>query len=97
MDDRKQIDVCIADCAPIPILVTKEEEPIVYKAQDNVTHLWKVWKSRYSKEKSPIEIMAMVAFQFARFYYSKEALEADTNDFLSEFEATLDSFLNKIE
>ena len=62
MDDKKQIDVCIADCAPIPILVTKEEEPIVYKAQDNVTHLWKVWKSRYSKEKSPIEIMAQASF-----------------------------------
>ena len=56
-----------------------------------MTHLWKVWKSRYSKEKSPIEIMAMVAFQFARFYYSKEALEAETNNFLSEFIILLES------
>ena len=97
MDDKKQIAVCIADCAPIPLLVSKEEEPIAYKAQDNVTHLWKVWKSRYSTEKSPIEVMAMVAFQFARLYYTKEALETETNDFLCEFEATLDSYLNKTE
>ena len=95
MDDKKKIDVCIADCAPIPILVSKDEDAIVDKAQENVTHLWKMWKGRYSKEKSPMEVMAMVAFQFARLYYSREALDIETNNLLSEFENTLDSYLNK--
>ncbi len=97
MDDKKQIDVCIADCAPIPIIIDKDEEEIAEIAQENVTHLWKVWKNRYRKEKSPFEAMAMVAFQFARLYYSKKAQESDLINLLESFEKDLDSQLLKTE
>ncbi|MBE6318901.1 MAG: cell division protein ZapA [Bacteroidales bacterium] len=97
MDDKKQIDVRIADFAPIPILVSEYEVEAVHAAEDNVTHLWKVWKKRYGKEKSPIEIMAMVAFQFAKLYYTKEELESDMIKILTDFEKALDSHLLKTE
>lgn len=97
MDDKKQIDVRIADFAPIPILVSEDEVETVHTAEDNVTHLWKVWKKRYGKEKSPIEIMAMVAFQFAKLYYTKEELESDMIKILTDFEKALDSHLLKTE
>lgn len=97
MDDKKQIEVCIADCAPIPMLVNIDEIDIANTAQESVTHLWKVWKSRYRKEKSPYEVMAMVAFRYAMLYYSKEANESNLKSLLESFEKDLDSQLLKTE
>lgn len=97
MDNKKQIDVRIADLAPIPIRISIEEEESVHLAEENVTHLWKVWKKRYGKEKSPLETMAMVAFQFARLYYSDQALKNETNELLQRFENELDSIILKTE
>ena len=97
MDDKKQVNVCIANCAPIPILIKEEELEIVQKAQDNVTHIWNVWRDRYSNEKSAFDVMAMVAFQYAKLYYSKEATESDLINLLSKFEKDLDSQILKTE
>ena len=77
MDNKKQIEVRLANCKPIPFMINEDEEEIAIKAQEDVTHIWKVWRERYSKEKSSFEVMAMVAFQYARLYYTKDALARD--------------------
>ena len=97
MDNRKQIDIRIDDLAPIPLRVGIEEINSVRKAEENVTHLWNVWKKRYSNEKSPLETMAMVAFQFAKLYYADQSLKAEASELLKRFEEDLDSILLKTE
>lgn len=97
MDDKKQIDVRIADLAPIPIRVNAEEVPTIRFAEKNVTHLWNVWKKRYGNEKSHLETMAMVAFQFARLYYADQNTKKDATELLQRFEETLDSIILKTE
>ncbi|MBQ3606450.1 MAG: cell division protein ZapA [Muribaculaceae bacterium] len=96
-EDKKQIDVRIADLAPIPIRVSAEDVPMVHFAEENVTQLWKKWSKLYGKEKSPLEIMAMVAFQFARRYYNDQALKDETIELLQRFEGDLDSIILKTE
>lgn len=97
MDNKKQIDVRIADLAPIPIRVNADEEPAVHLAEENVTHLWKVWTKRYGKEKSQLETLAMVAFKFAQLYYSDQQLKSETAELLQRFETDLDSIILKTE
>jgi hypothetical protein len=41
--------------------------------------------------------MAMVAFQYARLYYTKDAHESNTIELLDNFEKELDSLLLKTE
>lgn len=95
MDNKKQIDVRIADLAPIPIRVGIDEVASVRKAEENVTHLWNVWKKRYGSEKSHLETMAMVAFQFAKLYYADQLLKAEASELLQRFEENLDSIILK--
>lgn len=97
MDNKKQINVRIADLAPIPIRVNIEDEKSVHLAEENVTHLWKVWSKRYGKEKSQLETLAMVAFKFAQLYYSDQELKSETNELLKRFEDDLDSIILKTE
>ena len=97
MDNKKQIEVRLANCKPIPFMIYEDEEEIAIIAQEDVTHIWKVWRERYSKEKSSFEVMAMVAFQYARLYYTKDAHESNTIELLDNFEKELDSLLLKTE
>ena len=97
MDDKKKIDVCIAELAPIPMRISPEEVESVKMAEKQVTHLWKMWSKRYGKEKSPLETMAMVAFQFARHYYADQASKAEMVMLLQQFEKDLDSIILKSE
>lgn len=97
MDDKKKIDVCIAELAPIPMRISPEEVESVRMAEKQVTHLWQMWSKRYGQEKSPLETMAMVAFQFARHYYADQTLKEETTELLQQFEKGLDSIILKTE
>ena len=91
VDNKKQIEVRLANCKPIPFMINEDEEEIAIKAQEDVTHIWKVWRERYSKEKSSFEVMAMVAFQYARLYYTKDAHESSSFSKLSSNSMVFDS------
>lgn len=90
---EQNITIRIADAAPINTKVPAESEEIVRKAAHNVNKLWKAWQHSYSGRDSK-DIIAMVAFQFARRYYQLLEQVESRQDILEEFEKELDRLLD---
>lgn len=95
MKDKLNITIRIADQSPIPLTIDRKEEEIIRAAEYNVNRLWGRWRERFDTSSS--EVLAMVAFQFAKAFilqnkYSDDALEA-----LKAFEADLDKILLDVE
>ena len=92
MKEEQNINIKIAGLTPIAMTIPRDEEEAIRVAERNVNRLWDAWSSRFAS-RSPVEVMAMVAFQFARLYYADAAAREAIADSLSDFEATLDSLL----
>lgn len=51
--------------------ISPEEEEFIRKAEDSVNHLWRSWSARF--DTGADDLMAMIAFQFAKLYtFQKE-------------------------
>lgn len=92
MTDRQNITIKISDVAPIPLSILRSDEEIYRLAEYNVNQLCGVWGKRY-RDKSSKEILAMVAFQFAKLYFSGKANIEATDAMLGELESELDRLL----
>lgn len=92
MTDRQNITIRISDLAPMPLSILRSEEEVYRLAEYNVNQLCGVWSKRY-KDKSSKEILAMVAFQFAKLYFSGKADMESTATVLGQFESELDRLL----
>lgn len=72
--------------------VPVEGEELVRRAEYNVNKVWNAWRNDFSRC-TPKELLAMVAFQFAKSYYQLfEQVEAQQKT-IEEFEAELDRLL----
>lgn len=92
MTDRQNITIRISDLAPMPLSILRTDEEIYRLAEYNVNQLCGVWGKRY-KDKSSKEILAMVAFQFAKLYFSGKSDLDETDKTLEAFESELDQLL----
>lgn len=92
MKDKLNITIRIAQLPPIPLKINRDEEPTVRTAEYNVNQLWKTWIQRFS-DKSPHEVLAMVAFQFAKAFVVLNRQSETTAKVLDEFEHELDRIL----
>ncbi|MDE6396188.1 MAG: cell division protein ZapA [Muribaculaceae bacterium] len=93
MKERKQnITIRIADVAPLSLTISLNDEEIVRHAERQVNKLWSQWSSDFSIRSSK-EVLAMVAYQFARRYYELLGAVKERDKILNDFEAELDRLL----
>lgn len=92
MTDRQNITIRISDLAPMPLSILRADEEVHRQAEYNVNQLCDAWGKRY-KDKSSKEILAMVAFQFAKLYFSGKADVEAADTLLEELESELDQLL----
>lgn len=92
MKQEQNITIKIADLKPVAMTIRPAEEETIRKAERAVNELWKAWCARFT-ERKPSEVMALVAFQFARALYAAEHQQALQAALLDRFEAELDRLL----
>lgn len=94
MTDKLNITIRIAYLAPIALQIRRRDEPTVRTAEYNVNKLFNEWSVRFA-DKSPQEILAMVAFQFAKAFVTLNASNDEATQTLTDLEQQLDSLLGK--
>lgn len=72
MKDELNITLRIADQGPFPMTVAPHDEEVIRKAESHVNQLWDIMRQRYP-ERSSAELLALVAWQFARLNITREA------------------------
>lgn len=92
MKDKQNITIRIANQAPIPLSINREDEELIRMAEYNVNRLWNSWSNRY-KTKSPSEVLAMVAFRFAELFFTQDIAVKEAREVFDSFEARLDEIL----
>ena len=92
MNDKLNITIRIANQAPIPLSINREDEEVIRTAEFNVNKLWNAWSTKF-KNKSSMEVLAMVAFRFAELFFTQNALAKNAEEALTGFEETLDKIL----
>ncbi len=90
--DKQKISIKIADVAPIGMLVDRSDEEFVRQAQYNINRVWNKWSEAF-KEKTPKELLAMIAIQFAKSYYLLLNDVRNEHRFIDDFEGELDRLL----
>ncbi len=96
MKDKLNITIRIAHLPPIPLQIERNQEEIFRTAEYNVNKLWSSWCDRYPN-KAKEEVLAMVTFQFAKYYYTLQHRENETMKALSDFESELDKILLDVQ
>ena len=92
MNDKLNITIRIANQAPIPLSINREDEELIRTAEYNVNRLWNSWSTKF-KSKSSTEVLAMVAFRFAELYFNQEVVARNVTEVLTDFEVHLDKIL----
>ena len=92
MSDNLNITLRLADCKPIPMTIERNSEETIRRAEYSVNQLWQRWTLRYT-DKSPHEVLAMVAFRFAELMLNQSRLNAEAMQVLAEFDSRLDRIL----
>lgn len=92
MNDKLNITIRIANQAPIPLSINRDDEEVIRTAEFNVNKLWNAWSDKF-KNKSSMEVLAMVAFRFAELFFTQNALAKNAEEALAGFEETLDKIL----
>ena len=92
MKEQQNITIKIADVAPISLTISRDTEVYVREAEYNVNLVWQRWRKDFS-DKTSKEILAMVAYQFAKLYYQQQHYVDNEREMLKNFEADLDELL----
>lgn len=95
-DDKINITIKLADVKPIPLSIARSDEAHYRESEQLVNTLWQKWMIRFRGTSSSEEVMARVAFQFARLYAQAYRDNVATNEFLADFEQKLDEIVIKV-
>ncbi|MBQ3959843.1 MAG: cell division protein ZapA [Muribaculaceae bacterium] len=95
-DDKINIMIRLADVKPIALSISREDEPQYRETEKLVNTLWNKWMERFRNSSTSEEVMARVAFQFARLYAQAYRDNVATNEFINDFEQKLDEIVVKI-
>ena len=90
------ITVSLADLKRIPMSIDPADEGECRKAEGLVNALWNQWISLFNGTATSQEVMARVAFQFARLYLQAYEENANVDDHLKAFEKKLDELVVKM-
>ncbi len=92
MTDKLNITIRIAGQKPLALNIDRDDEEVCRTAEHQVNRLNSLWSDRY-KSKSRMEVLAMVAYQFAQLYYTQLRAQERGREELARFEAQLDEIL----
>lgn len=92
MRTQQNISIRIADTAPIQLTIAPETEEWIREAERSVNIVWERWRRDYAS-KSSKEILAMVAFQFAKLFCQLQHRLDENRDAIADFEKELDRLL----
>ncbi len=95
-ENKIKIWIHIAELKPLELSVDPKDEPLFRNAEKNVNNLWEKWMRSFGSSRSSEEVMAMVAFQFARLYLQSYEDNASVNKLLAAFEQRLDEIVIKV-
>lgn len=97
MKDKLNITIKLADHKPISLSdVTPGEEELMREAEYNINRLWRSWCQEFP-DKEPDEVLAMVAFQFARHYYGQLREMKEVEEVLAESGRRLDEIVLRLD
>ncbi len=91
-NDKVKIWIQLADANQIALSVNPDEEENYRKAEELVNTLWSKWMSRFNSTSS--DVLARVAFQFARLYLETYGENREVNDFLTDLNQQIDVLLD---
>ncbi|HAP50908.1 MAG TPA: hypothetical protein DCQ56_06790 [Porphyromonadaceae bacterium] len=94
-DKKQNIWIQLADVKPIAVSVPAGEEASFRKAEELVNDLWNRWMKRFGENSTSHDVLARVAFQFARLFMDAYAQNKAVDDFLADFEKKLDDIVVK--
>ena len=87
-NNKVKIWIQLADANQIALSINPDEEANYRKAEELVNALWNKWMRRFNDTSS--DVLARVAFQFARLYLEAYGENRQVNDFLTDLEKQLD-------
>ena len=95
-DKKQNINIRIADVKPFALSIPADDEALYRESEKLVNTLWNKWMLRFRNTSSSEEVMARVAFQFARLYAQVYRENMATSEYLADFEKKLDDIVIKI-
>ncbi len=90
-NNKEKIWIELADTNPIALSISPGEEDSYRKAEELVNTLWTKWMNRFNSTSS--DVLARVAFQFARLYLEAYGENRKVNDFLTDLDKQLNNLL----
>jgi len=90
-NNKVRIWIQLADANQIALSVNPDEEENYRKAEELVNTLWRKWMNRFKD--SSEDVLARVAFQFARLYLEAYGENRQVNEFLTDLDKKLDTLL----
>ena len=95
-NNKVKIWIQLADAEnPIALSIKPDEEENYRKAEELVNTLWHKWMNRFGEKSG--DILARVAFQFARLYLEAYGENRQVNDFLTNMDQTLETLVEDLE
>ncbi|MBQ6080377.1 MAG: cell division protein ZapA [Muribaculaceae bacterium] len=94
-NNKRKIWIQLADTNQIALSVNPDEEENYRKAEELVNTLWTKWMNRFNSTSS--DVLARVAFQFARLYLEAYGENREVNDFLTDLNQQVDALLGSDE
>lgn len=95
-DEKQKIWICLGDVKNVPLSVRRSDIDVYRKAEQSVNKLWGAWKTKFDKLSSE-EVMARIAFQFARLYIEANTRNDEVNEILADFEQKLNDIIVKVQ
>ena len=94
-NNKVKIWIQLADANQIALSINPGEEENYRKAEELVNTLWTKWMNRFNGES--LDVLARVAFQFARLYLEAYGENREVNDFLTDLDKQLDTLIGDNE
>lgn len=96
-DNNKKVKIWIqlADANQIALSINPDEEENYRKAEELVNTLWTKWMNRFNDASN--DVLARVAFQFARLYLEAYGDNRQVNESLTDLDKQLDALLGNEE
>ena len=91
-NNKRKIWIQLADANQIALSINPDEEANYRRAEELVNTLWSKWMSRFNSTSS--DVLARVAFQFARLYLETYGENREVNDFLTDLNQQIDVLLD---
>lgn len=90
-NNKVKIWIQLADADQIALSINPSEEENYRKAEELVNTLWTKWMNRFNDTSG--DVLARVAFQFARLYLEAYGENRQINGFLTDMDQKLDALL----